>query len=126
MAKNHFSGGIGRYRNARPELIGFRGLRFLACCGGASPQATGTYFGIPLGDLGFITSILMACTLGFLSFFLLTFLSIIGIMVYNGMGHQLDYASGYKFVALPVSCVVLLASLTFFGTLWLRRKVSGG
>jgi hypothetical protein len=42
------------------------------------------------------------------------------------MGHQLDYADGYKYVALPVGCVVLLVSLIFFGTLWLRRKVSGG
>jgi hypothetical protein len=93
---------------------------------GRAPQAAGTYFGIPLGDLGLITSVLMACTLGFLSFFLVTFLSIVGIMVYNGMGHQLDYAVGYKYVALPVGCVVLLVSLIFFGTLWLRRKVSGG
>jgi hypothetical protein len=93
---------------------------------GRAPQASGTYFGIPLGDLGLITSILMACTLGFLSFFLVTFLSIVGIMVYNGMGHQLDYAAGYKYVALPFGCVVLLASLIFFGTLWLRRKFSGG
>jgi hypothetical protein len=93
---------------------------------GRAPQAAGTYFGIPLGDLGLITSILMACTLGFLSFFLVTFLSIVGIMVYNGIGHQLDYADGYKYVALPVGCVVLLVSLIFFGTLWLRRKVSGG
>ena len=28
--------------------------------------------------------------------------------------------------ALPVGCVVLLISLIFFATLWLRRQVSGG
>ncbi len=93
---------------------------------GRSPQAGGTFFGIPLGDLGFLTSVLMSFTLGFLGFFLFTFLGIVGIAIYNSMGHQLDYAYGYKYFAFPVGCVVLLISLIFFATLWLRRKFSGG
>src|SRR5271155_852855 len=92
---------------------------------GAS-QARGTFFGIPLGDLGLVTSVLMACALGFLSFFLFTFLAIVGIMIYNGMGHQVDYAASYKYISFPAGCVVLLASLIFFASLWLRRKVSRG
>jgi len=89
-------------------------------------QSRGKFFGIPLGDLGFVTSVLMAFTVGFLSFFLFTFLAIVGLMIYNGMGHQADYAASYKYISFPAACVVLLASLIFFGTLWVRRKVSRG
>ncbi len=89
------------------------------------PQARGKVFGIPLGDLGFFTSVLMAVALGFLSFFLFTFLAIVGLMIYNGMGHHVDYAASYKYFSFPAGCVVLLISLVFFGTLWLRRKLSG-
>jgi hypothetical protein len=91
------------------------------------PPQTGTkFFGIPLGDFGFFTSVLMAFTVGFLSFFLFTFLAILGLMIYNGTGHQVDYAASYKYFSFPAACVVLAASLIFFATLWLRRKVSGG
>ena len=86
----------------------------------------GRFFGVPLGDLGLITSVLMAFTVGFLSFFLFTFLAIVGLMLYNGMGHQVDYSASYKYISFPAACVVLAASLIFFATLWLRRKVSGG
>jgi hypothetical protein len=89
-------------------------------------QQVGTrVFGIPLGDFGFFTSVLMAVTVGFLSFFLFTFLAIVGVMIYNGMGHQMDYAASYKYISFPAACVVLVASLIFFATLWLRRKTSG-
>jgi len=68
----------------------------------------------------------MAFTVGFLSFFLFTFLAIVGVMIANGMGHHVDYAASYKYISFPAACVVLLASLIFFGSLWLRRKVSRG
>jgi hypothetical protein len=90
------------------------------------PQPGGKFFGIPLGDLGLVTSVLMAFTVGFLSFFLFTFLAIVGVMIANGMGHHVDYAASYKYISFPAACVVLLASLIFFGSLWLRRKVSRG
>jgi hypothetical protein len=91
----------------------------------SSPQVGTRVFGIPLGDFGFFTSVLMAFTVGFLSFFLFTFLAIVGVMIYNGMGHQVDYAACYKYISFPAACVVLIASLIFFATLWLRRKTSG-
>jgi hypothetical protein len=86
----------------------------------------GKFFGIPLGDLGFFTSVLMAFTLGFLSFFLFTFLAIIGLAIYNGLGHQVDLSASYKYISFPAGCVVLAASLVFFGSLWVRRKFSRG
>ena len=89
-------------------------------------QTGAKFFGIPLGDFGFFTSVLMAFTVGFLSFFLFTFLAILGLAIYNGMGHQVDLSASYKYISFPAACVVLAASLIFFGTLWLRRKVSGG
>jgi hypothetical protein len=93
---------------------------------GASPRAEGKFFGIPLGDFGFFTSVLMAFAVGFLSFFLFTFLAIVGIMIYNGMGHRVDYAESYKYISFPAGCVVLAVSLVFFGTLWVRRKFLRG
>jgi hypothetical protein len=92
----------------------------------AAVPRKGSFFGIPLADLGFFTSLLIACTVGFLTFFAVTFLAIVGILVYNSAGHHLDYADSYKFISFPAGCVVLLASLIFFGTLWLRRKLSKG
>src|ERR1700728_5488235 len=89
---------------------------------GANLRAEGTFFGIPLGDFGLFTSLLMAFTVGFLSFFLFTFLAIVGVMIYNGMGHRLDYSPSYKYISFPAACVVLVASLIFFATLWLRRE----
>jgi hypothetical protein len=86
----------------------------------------GIVFGIPLGDLGFFSSLLMACTVGFLSFFLVTFLAIVGILVYNSAGHHLDYADSYKLISFPAGCFMLIVSLIFFGTLWVRRKLSKG
>jgi hypothetical protein len=91
-----------------------------------SSQADFKLFGIPLGDFGFFVSLLMAFTVGFISFFLFTFLAIAGLMIYNGMGHQVDLAYGYKYFSFPAACVVLAISLTFFGWLWLRRKFSRG
>ena len=43
----------------------------------------------------------MAFAVGFLSFFLFTFLAIVGIMIYNGMGHQVDYADELQVHLLP-------------------------
>src|SRR5271155_3912308 len=86
-------------------------------------RAGTTVFGIPLGDFGFFTSLLMTLTVGFLSFFLFTFLAIVGTMIYNGMGHHADSAHSYKYISFPAACVVLAASLIFFGSLWIRRKI---
>lgn len=93
---------------------------------GANPQAEVKVFGIPMGDLGFFTSVLMAFAVGFLSFFLFTFLAIVGIMICNGLGHRFNYADSYKYISFPAGCVVLAISLIFLGTLWLRRKFSRG
>ena len=83
-------------------------------------------FGVPLGDFGFFSSVLLSFALGFGTFFLATFLAIFSLLFYNEGGHHnVDFADSYKFVGLPVGLVVLAVSLLFFGSLWIRRKISG-
>jgi hypothetical protein len=77
-----------------------------------------------LDGFGLFTSILMALLVGVSSFFLITFLAIVGIAIYNVTGHSLNYADSYKLISFPAACVVLALSLIFFGALWLRRKLS--
>jgi ABC-type Fe3+ transport system permease subunit len=85
----------------------------------------GRIFGIPLGDFGIFSSLLLSFSLGFGSFFLATFLAIFTLLFYNEGGHHnVDFADTYKFVGLPVGLVVLAVSLIFFVSLWIRRKVS--
>jgi ABC-type Fe3+ transport system permease subunit len=87
---------------------------------------TVTIFGIPLGDFGFFSSLLVSFSLGFAAFFLGTFLAIVTLLFYNEGGHHnVDFADTYKFVGLPLGLLVLAASLLVLGTLWIRRKVSG-
>ena len=90
------------------------------------PANRGRVFGIPLGDFGLFASLLLSFSLGFASFFLATFLAIFTLLFYNDGGHHnVDFANTYKFVGLPVGLVVLAVSLIFFGSLWIRRKISG-
>jgi hypothetical protein len=91
-----------------------------------APSGKGVFFGVPLGELGFFTSVLMALAGGFVAFFFSTFLAIFGIMIYNGLGHRVDYADSYKFISFPIGCVACAIGFIFLGTLWVRRKLSGG
>lgn len=89
-------------------------------------RGIGTLWGVPLGDFGFFSSLLLSFALGFASFFLATFLAIFSLLFYNEGGHHnIDFADSYKFVGLPVGLIVLAVSLLFFGSLWIRRKVAG-
>ena len=91
-----------------------------------SPRTSGPgyLFGIPLGDLGWFTSLLMSFALGFAAFFAATFCAIIGILFYNTVTHHaVDFALTYKRVGLPVGLVVLVAALGYLGMLWVRRQL---
>ncbi|HVJ08706.1 MAG TPA: hypothetical protein VM554_10000 [Acidisarcina sp.] len=90
------------------------------------PARSGRVFGLPLGDFGLFASLLIAFSSGFVAFFLTTFFAIFGILFYNTLGHHsMDFAIAYKRIAFPVGIVVLAVSLLFFGTVWVRRKLSG-
>lgn len=86
----------------------------------------GNLLGIPLGEMGWFASLLMAISAGFLAFFLACFFAIIGILILNTATHQaINFADSYKFIALPIGGVVMVFSLFYMAYLWLHRKVSG-
>jgi hypothetical protein len=79
-------------------------------------------FGVPVGDLGWFTSLLMGVASGFAAFFTATFCGIVGILIYNSSTHgTVDYALSYKAVGLPVGLLVMVIALSFLGTMWVRR-----
>jgi TRAP-type C4-dicarboxylate transport system permease small subunit len=83
-------------------------------------------FGIPFGDFGLFASLLISLALGFMTFFAVTFVSIFSILIINATSHRtIDLSHGYKYVAFPAGCVVLLLSLVTLGIVWLRRRVMG-
>jgi uncharacterized BrkB/YihY/UPF0761 family membrane protein len=92
----------------------------------ASPRTSGPgyLFGIPLGDLGLFTSLVMSFALGFAAFFAATFCAICGVLIYNTVTHHaVDFALTYKRVGLPVGLLVLALALGYLGTLWVRRQL---
>ena len=90
----------------------------------AAPSSRGRLFGIPLGDFGLFSSLLMSFSLGFLGFFAATFLGIFGILIYNSAAHgAVNFADSYKYIGLPAGVGVLVLALAFFGSLWIRRKI---
>jgi hypothetical protein len=83
-------------------------------------------FGIPFGDFGLFASLLLSLSLGFMTFFGVTFLSIFGILIVNAVTHRgIDLSHGYKYVAFPAGCIVVVLSLLTLGTVWVRRRVLG-
>jgi uncharacterized BrkB/YihY/UPF0761 family membrane protein len=92
----------------------------------ASPRTFGAgyLFGVPLGDLGWFTSLLMSFALGFAAFFAATFCAIVGILSYNtATHHAVDFSLTYTRVGFPVGVLVLLVALLYLGTLWVRRQL---
>ena len=82
----------------------------------------GYLFGIPLGDLGWFGTVLMALASGFLTFFATTFLAIFSILLYNAVAHgNIDFAYSYSRVGLPCGLVVLAFSTLYLGRLWVLR-----
>lgn len=78
--------------------------------------------GIPLGDFGFFSCILLSLASGFLAFFGSCFLAIIGLLCWNSLMHQaVNYADSYRYVGLPTGVAVLVFGFLFLATAWLRR-----
>ena len=88
----------------------------------ARARREGVFLGIPLGDLGWFSSLLMGTAIGFAAFFATTFVSIMALLFYRrGSGHNPDFAIAYRDIGFPVGVVVLVAALTYFGVLYARR-----
>ena len=93
--------------------------------GSTTPRTIGAgyLFGVPLGDLGWFTTLLMSFALGFAAFFAATFCAIFGILFYNMVTHHaVDFALSYRLVGLPVGLVVVVTALGYLGALWVRRQ----
>jgi hypothetical protein len=66
----------------------------------------------------------MSFALGFAAFFAATFCAILGILFYNtSTHHAVDFSLTYTRVGLPVGVLVLLVTLSYLGTLWIRRQL---
>ena len=92
----------------------------------ATPRVFGSgyFFGIPVGDFGLFTTLLMSTAIGFAAFFASTFCAIIALLFYKAVsGHMPDFTLTYKWVGLPVGIAVLLLTLAYLGTLWFKRKL---
>jgi hypothetical protein len=91
-----------------------------------TPRATGagSLFGVPLGDLGLFTSLLMSGAMGMVAFFASTFCAIAGMLLYNTTTHHaVDFGLTYRRIGLPVGLLVLAISLGYLGTQWIRRQL---
>ena len=85
----------------------------------------GRLFGIPLGDLGLFSSLLIGAATAFAAFFAATFLGIVGIMIYNGTTHHsVDYALSYERGGLIAGILTLVVAWGFLGTQWVKRIAS--
>lgn len=82
--------------------------------------------GIPFGDFGLFSALLLSLASGFLAFFATCFLAIISLLFWNLIGHhRVNYADSYLYVAFPTGLAVLILALVLFTTTWLRRKFTG-
>ena len=92
----------------------------------ATTPSTTRIFGMRAGDFGLFASTLIAVALGFITFFGVTFLSIFGLLIYNGVGHHhVTLDTSYKMIALPVGIAMLVISYVVLLGIWLRRKLTG-
>ncbi|MBS1821635.1 MAG: hypothetical protein JST61_06630 [Acidobacteria bacterium] len=85
-------------------------------------ETRATFFGAPIGELGWFASLLMGAAVGFAAFFLATFLGIVGIMFYNTAFHAtVNYALSYLRGGLVAGFVTLIAAWGYLGRLWVKR-----
>jgi hypothetical protein len=92
--------------------------------GGAAGQrpSRATFFGAPIGELGWFASLLIGAALGFSAFFMATFVGIVSISIFNSVAHSnVDLARSYLWGGIPVGAVVLLGSWAYLGKLWVAR-----
>jgi hypothetical protein len=85
---------------------------------------SGYLFGVPIGDLGWFATLLISFAMSFAAFFAATFFAIFGVLIYNtATHHAIDFSLTYRRVGLPVGVLVLVVSLAYLGTLWVRRQM---
>jgi hypothetical protein len=89
-------------------------------------EKPGKLLGIPLGDFGLFSALLLSLASGFLTFFASCFLAIIVLLCVNTFAHAgINYADAYRYVGFPAGVVVLAFGFFFFTGTWLRRRLTG-
>jgi hypothetical protein len=82
---------------------------------------TGYLFGAPVKDLGWFATLLMGVAAGFITFFATTFVGIAFILFWNAAGHHADYTVSYRLMGLPLGLLMMVLSLAYLGTFWVKR-----
>ncbi|MGA8730337.1 MAG: hypothetical protein WB608_16405 [Terracidiphilus sp.] len=91
---------------------------------GKGRSRSGTLLGFPLEGFGLFQSLLLSFASAFFTFFATTFLAIITLLIWNGIGgHTVDYADTYRYIGFPAGVIVLAVALPVFGALWVRAKL---
>ncbi len=90
----------------------------------SAPPRGDTFFGVPIGELGWFSCLLMGTAAGFAAFFAATFLAIIAFLILNSTGHTLNYNLTYRRIGLPVGLLVGGTSLAYLATSWVRRQIT--
>ncbi len=83
-----------------------------------------TFLGIPIGELGWFTCLLMGAAAGFAAFFAVTFIAILSFLFLNSSGHHLNYSLTYRRFGLPAGLLVGGISLAYLGFSWTRRQIT--
>jgi signal transduction histidine kinase len=92
----------------------------------SSRASGGRFLGFPLVGFSLFQSLLLSFASAFFTFFASTFLAIVSLLVWNGIGgHSVNYADSYLYVGFPAGLIVLIIALPLFGTLWLRARLKG-
>jgi hypothetical protein len=90
----------------------------------SSRTAGGSFLGFHLEGFSLFQSLLLSVAAAFFTFFACTFLAIVSLLVWNGLGrHSVNYADTYLYVGFPAGLIVLIVALPFFGTLWVRARL---
>ena len=85
----------------------------------------GRLLGIPLGELGLFSSLLIGAATAFAAFFVATFVGIVGILVYNSTTHRtVDFALSYERGGLIAGILTLVVAWGYLGMQWVRRVTS--
>jgi len=84
----------------------------------------GRVFGFPLEGFNLFQSLLLSFAAAFFTFFAVTFIAIVSLLVWNVVGkHSIDFADTYRYVGFPAGVLVLVLALPYFMTLWLRARL---
>ncbi len=84
----------------------------------------GVLFGIPLGDLGWFSSLLMGAATGMAAFFATTFCAIVVLLVEQTVTHRVpQYQLAYRDAGFPVGVTVMALALGYLGVQWSRRMI---